>query len=113
MPGFPQVPRDVRTVHLGEFLMGHADLIAEQLDAHGIVWWSKEPGPLSKIWQLGVELFVDRDRLEEARELAKAVLNDASTTPRSGRSSANVANHPGRSDIRLETALRCEECRSV
>ena len=73
------MPRDVRTVHLGEFLIGHADLIAEQLDAHGIVWWSKEPGPLSKIWQLGIELFVDRDRLEEARELANAVLNDAST----------------------------------
>ena len=79
MPGLPQVPRDVRTVHLGEFLLPHADLIVEQLDAHGIVWWSKEPGPLSKIWQLGVELFVDRDRLEEARELANAVLSDTST----------------------------------
>lgn len=79
MPGLPQVPSDVRTVHLGEFSRKHADLIAEQLEAHGIVWWSKEPGPLSRIWQLGVELFVDRERLAEARDLAAAVLRDASS----------------------------------
>jgi hypothetical protein len=74
MPGLPQVPPDVRTVHLGEFSAQHADLIAEQLEARGIVWWSKEPGGLSRIWQLGVELFVDRERIDEARELANAVL---------------------------------------
>lgn len=79
MPGLPQVPSDVRTVHLGEFSRKHADLIAEQLEAHGIVWWSKEPGPLSRIWQLGVELFVDRERLAEARDLAAAVLRDVSS----------------------------------
>ena len=79
MRGLPQVPSDVRTVHLGEFLTPHADLIAEQLDARGIVWWSKEPGTLSRIWQLGVELFVDRERLAEARDLAAAVLRDASS----------------------------------
>lgn len=59
--------------------MQHADLIAEQLEAHGIVWWSKEPGPLSRIWQLGVELFVDRERIDEARELANAVLGNTSS----------------------------------
>lgn len=80
MPGLPKVPRDARTVHLGEFLRVHADLIAGQLDAHGIVWWSMEPGPLSKIWQLGVELLVDRKRLDEARELANSVPCDSSTT---------------------------------
>jgi hypothetical protein len=80
MPGLPQVPPDVRTVHLGEFSWRHADLIAEQLDVRGIVWWSKEPGTLSRIWQLGVELFVDRERLEEARELAAAVLGDSSSS---------------------------------
>ena len=70
------MPPNVRTVHLGEFLAPHADLIAEQLDAHGIVWWSKEPGALNRIWQHGVELFVDRERLVEARELARSVVRD-------------------------------------
>ena len=59
--------------------MQHADLIAEQFDAHGIVWWSKEPGTLSRIWQLGVELFVDRERIDEASELVAAVLRDTSS----------------------------------
>jgi len=79
MPGLPQVPRDVRTVHLGEFSWQHAELIAEQLEAHGIVWWSKEPGTLSRVWQLGVELFVDREKIDDARELAATVLRDASS----------------------------------
>jgi hypothetical protein len=74
MPGLQHVPPDVRTVHLGEFSWEHADLIAEQLTEHGIVWWSKEPGLLSRVWQLGVELFVDRERLDEARELADVVI---------------------------------------
>jgi len=79
MPGLPQVPRDVRTVHLGEFSWQNAELIAEQLEAHGIVWWSKEPGTLSRVWQLGVELFVDREKIDDARELAATVLRDASS----------------------------------
>jgi hypothetical protein len=74
MPGLPQIPRDVRTVHLGEFSWQHAELIAEQLEAHAIVWWSKEPGTLSRVWQLGVELFVDREKIDQARELAAVVV---------------------------------------
>jgi len=66
-------------VHLGEFSWQNAELIAEQLEAHGIVWWSKEPGTLSRVWQLGVELFVDREKIDDARELAATVLRDASS----------------------------------
>ena len=69
----------MRTVHLGEFSWQNAELIAEQLEAHGIVWWSKEPGTLSRVWQLGVELFVDREKIDDARELAATVLRDASS----------------------------------
>ena len=79
MPGLPQVPPDVRTVHLGQFTAEHADRIAAAFDEHGIVWWSKEPGGLSRFWQLGIELFVDRERLAEAQALAQAIVGDASS----------------------------------
>jgi hypothetical protein len=65
---------NVRTVHLGQFTWEHANEIAGELEAAGIVWWHKQPGFLSRIWELGVRLFVDRTRLEEARTIAAAVL---------------------------------------
>jgi len=74
MTGIANVPADVRTVHLGQFTAPHAARIAQRLDAQGIVWWSKEPGFISQLWQHGVELFVDRAKLEEARAVATAVL---------------------------------------
>lgn len=64
----------VRTVHLGQFTHEHADEIAGELEAAGIVWWYKAPGFLSQIWEHGVRLFVDRERVEEARAIAERVL---------------------------------------
>ena len=72
VPWNPSIPSDVRTVHLGEFSPTSAARIAERLDAAGIVWWTKEPGFLSRFWQLGIEMFVDRARLDEARTIADA-----------------------------------------
>ena len=46
----------------------------EQLDEEDIVWWSKEPGYLSRIWEHGVRLFVDRTEVEHAREVARGVI---------------------------------------
>jgi hypothetical protein len=66
--------RDVRTVHLGGYTHEHAETIAARLEGAGIVWWYKAPGFLSQIWESGVRLFVDRDRLEEAKAIADAVL---------------------------------------
>ena len=66
--------RGVRTVHLGQFTHEHANQIAEELERAGIVWWYKAPGFLSQIWEHGVRLFVDRERLEEARTIADRVL---------------------------------------
>ncbi|HEX6330577.1 MAG TPA: hypothetical protein VF129_04715 [Actinomycetota bacterium] len=66
--------RDVRTVHLGEFTHAHAEAIAERLEHAGIVWWYKAPGFFSQIWEHGVRLFVDRERLDEAKAIAEAVL---------------------------------------
>jgi hypothetical protein len=48
--------------------------IARQLDEEDIVWWSKEPGYLSRIWEHGVRLFVDRTEVEHAREVARGVI---------------------------------------
>jgi hypothetical protein len=74
MPGLERVPRDVRTVYLGQFLGDHAGAIATELDARGIVWWSKEPNGFTRIWDHGgVHLFVDRTKIDEAKEIAAAV----------------------------------------
>ena len=64
-------PDAVSTVHLGQYTRETANAIAGELQAAGIAWWYKEPGWLSSVWEFGVRLFVDRDRLEEAREIAR------------------------------------------
>jgi hypothetical protein len=81
MPRLDEIPPEVRTVHLGEFTRDHAELVAEALHTHGIVWWYKEPGYISRIWEHGVRIFVDRDRLEEAAALASAAIEAG---PRNG-----------------------------
>jgi hypothetical protein len=68
----------VITVHLDQFTRDHANTIAGRLEEAGIVWWYKEPGSISRIWEHGVRLFVDRDRLVEARAIVATVLDDAS-----------------------------------
>jgi hypothetical protein len=73
MPGIERVPPDVRTTYLGQFTAEHAGRIAQELEADEIVWWSKEPGYLSRIWEHGVRLFVDRTKVEHAREVARRV----------------------------------------
>jgi hypothetical protein len=77
--------RDVRTVYLGQYTHEHAEAIAGRLEEAGIVWWYKVPGFLSVVWEHGVRLFVDRERLEEARAMAEAVLaGDQAEGPSSG-----------------------------
>jgi hypothetical protein len=63
----------ISTVHLGQFSHETANAIAGELEAAGIVWWYKGPGFFSQIWEHGVRLFVDRSRLDEAREIAERV----------------------------------------
>ena len=71
-----RVPADVRTVYLGQFTPEHASRIGHELETRGITWWTKDPGFISRIWELGVRLFVDRARLDEARTVAAAVLGN-------------------------------------
>jgi hypothetical protein len=63
----------ISTVHLGQFDRETANEVAGGLEEAGIVWWFKEPGYLSQIWEFGVRLFVDRERLEEARAIVERV----------------------------------------
>lgn len=64
----------VSTVHLGQYSREAANEIAGLLEKAGIVWWYKEPGFISQVWEFGVRLFVDRARLDEARDIAERVL---------------------------------------
>ncbi|HEX6261968.1 MAG TPA: hypothetical protein VF097_03870 [Actinomycetota bacterium] len=66
----------VSTVHLGQFSWEAANDIAGALEDAGIVWWYKQPGFLSQIWEHGIRLFVDRDRLEESKEIARRVVEE-------------------------------------
>jgi hypothetical protein len=77
MPGtFPTDPA-VMTVYLGSYTHEHADRIAGELERAGIVWWYKQPGWLSQLWEFGsVRLFVDRERLEDARSISQRVLDE-------------------------------------
>jgi hypothetical protein len=65
---------DITTVHLGHFTRETANAIAGELEAREIVWWYKEPGFLSQVWEQGVRLFVDRERLSEAKEIADRIV---------------------------------------
>ncbi len=65
---------DISTVHLGQFTHEHANDIAGELEKAGIVWWYKQPGYFSSIWEKGTRLFVDRKRLDEAKAIAARVV---------------------------------------
>ncbi len=64
----------MKTVQLGQFTDEHANEIAGRLEKAEIVWWYKQPGYFSSIWEKGTRLFVDEARLEEARAIARDVL---------------------------------------
>ena len=63
----------ISTVHLGQFTRETANVIAGELEDAGIVWWYKEPGYISQVWEFGVRLFVDKDRLAEANAIAERI----------------------------------------
>lgn len=66
--------KHISTVHLGRFSWEAANDIAGALEDAGIVWWYKQPGFLSQVWEHGIRLFVDKERLDEAREIARRVV---------------------------------------
>lgn len=66
------------TVYLGQFTNEHANKIAEKLEEAGIEWWAKNPGTLSYVFfmEWGARIFVDKEHLEEAREIAGGIAPD-------------------------------------
>jgi hypothetical protein len=68
-------PARISTVYLGQFTWENANLIAERLEGAGITWWVKNPGTWSFVLfrEWGPRLFVDRDRLDEARAIAERI----------------------------------------
>ena len=75
---------NVRTVHLGQFTRETANEIAGALEEAEIVWWYKEPGWLSSLWEFGVRLFVDKQRLSEAQSIADRIVAERSGGPGPG-----------------------------
>jgi hypothetical protein len=74
------------TVYLGQFTNENANKIAEELERAGIGWWAKNPGTLSYVFLMewGARLFVDEERLEEAREIARQIAPDGLKRRRRG-----------------------------
>jgi len=65
-----------RTVLLGQFVDENADAILPQLEAAGIDHWAKRSGGLVRLLSAadwGTRIFVDADRLEEAKRIAATV----------------------------------------
>ena len=65
--------KGISTVHLGQYTRETANAIAGELERAGIVWWYKEPGYISQVWEFGVRLFVDKRRLPEAKAIAERI----------------------------------------
>jgi hypothetical protein len=68
-----------RTVQLGQFTEENAEQIAGRLERAGIVWWHKSHGRFVQLFSAadwGVRLFVEADRIDEARDLAREVVTD-------------------------------------
>lgn len=64
------------STYLGQYSWEHANAIAARLEAAGIGWWHKQAGGITRVLfagEWGVRLFVDADRLDEARAIAAEV----------------------------------------
>jgi hypothetical protein len=49
--------------------------VYDSLDRAQIVWWAKVPaGWITRLWDREVQIFVDRARLDEARNVVRAAL---------------------------------------
>lgn len=70
---------DVTTTYLGNYAWATANDIAGALEDAGIVWWCKNPGTFTRVLfaEFGVRMFVDKARLNEARGIARQIVETA------------------------------------
>ena len=64
------------SVYLGQFTWEHSNAIAEQLERAGIAWSYKQAGMITRVLSAGdwgVRLFVEKERLDDARRIAASV----------------------------------------
>ena len=72
------------SVYLGQFTWEHSNLIAEQLEKAGIAWSYKQAGAITRLLSAGdwgVRLFVEKERVEEARQIAASVPEPPPASP--------------------------------
>lgn len=70
----------MKTVYLGQYTDEHANEIAGELEKAGIAWTYKQASVITKalfIGEWGTRLFVQKERLQEAREIAERVIGGA------------------------------------
>ena len=69
------VPAGVKTGHLCACTPEHAEEIGVLLEEAGIVWWVKAPSSgFLTFLERDANVFVDRERLDEARGIARVIL---------------------------------------
>jgi len=71
------------SVYLGQYADETANMIAEELEAADIAWSYKQAGRFTRIFfigEWGTRLFVDKERLEDAKRIAARV--EERTKPR-------------------------------
>ena len=72
------------SVYLGQFTWEHSNAIAEQLEQAGIPWSYKQAGGITRVlfagdW--GVRLFVEKEGLQEAQQIAASVQEPPPSSP--------------------------------
>jgi hypothetical protein len=85
--------KDISTVHLGQYTRETANAIAGELERAGIVWWYKEPGYISQVWEFGVRLFVDKRRLPEAKAIAERITAERNQGSPTGPGTGAAGSH--------------------
>lgn len=67
----------VRSTYLGQFTDEVANMIAGELETAQIAWSYKQAGRFTRVFfagEWGTRLFVDADRLDEAKRIAERVV---------------------------------------